>query len=186
MTTEQVLFSTAVESLYRQALKGRLSEVLKLRLRHAGLDLNRPLLPAYPRKVWVRSLELTAEELYPGLAREEAMAHLGEAFIQGYSNTLVGSAVMSMSRLLGPGRTLARLTRSLRTANNYSEARLTAHAPNRYALWVNEPEDTEGFMEGVLQAGLRMAGAREPLVQRVRAGPAACEYTLSWALAEAA
>ena len=78
MTTEQVLFSTAVESLYRQALKGRLSEVLKLRLRHAGLDLNRPLLPAYPRKVWVRSLELTAEELYPGLEREEAMERLGQ------------------------------------------------------------------------------------------------------------
>ena len=112
--------------------------------------------------------------------------HLGHAFIEGYAHTLVGSAVMSMSRLLGPGRTLARLTRSLRTANNYSEARLTAHAPNRYALWVNEPSDTEGFMEGVLHAGLRMAGAREPLVQRARSGPAACEYSLSWALAEAA
>ncbi|MBF5043600.1 DUF2378 family protein [Aggregicoccus sp. 17bor-14] len=186
MTTEQVLFSTAVESLYRQALKGRLSEVLKLRLRHAGLDLTRPLLPAYPRRVWVRSLELTAEELYPGLEREEALAHLGSAFIEGYAHTLVGGAVMSMSRLLGPGRTLARLTRSLRTSNNYSEARLTAHAANRYALWVNEPADTEGFMEGALRTSLRMAGAREPHVQRVRAGPEACEYVLSWALAEAA
>lgn len=186
MTTEQVLFSTAVESLYRQALKGRLSEVLKLRLRHAGLDLNRPLLPAYPRRVWVRALELTAEELYPGLPREEAMEQLGQAFIEGYARTLVGSAVMSMSRLLGPGRTLSRLARSLRTANNYSEARLTAHAANRYALWLNEPADTEGFMEGALRAGLRMAGAREPHISRTRAGPEACEYTLSWALAEAA
>ena len=73
-----------------------------------------------------------------------------------------------------------------RTSNNYSEARLTAQAANRYALWVNEPADTEGFMEGALHAGLRMAGAREPLVARARTGPAACEYTLSWALAEAA
>ena len=93
MTTEQVLFSTAVESLYRQALKGRLSEVLKLRLRHAGLDLNRPLLPAYPRRVWVRALELTAEELYPGLEREEAMARLGASFIEGYAHTLVLSLI---------------------------------------------------------------------------------------------
>jgi uncharacterized protein (TIGR02265 family) len=186
MSTEQVVFSNTVESLYRQALRGRLSQVLRLRLRHAGLDLDRPLLPGYPRSVWLRALELTGEELYPGMEREDAMRALGHAFIQGYARTLVGTAVMSMSRLLGPGRTLARMTRTLRTSNNYAQARLTAHGPNRYELWMNEPADAEGFMDGVLEAGLRMAGAQAPLVARKRLGQNACEYAISWAVGEAA
>ena len=49
-------------------------------------------------------------------------------FWSGYEKTLVGSALTAMLRVLGPKRTLERMTRNFRTANNYTEVTVEALA----------------------------------------------------------
>ena len=71
MAQERLMFAHAVEALFGRALRGQVTERLKARLRQAGLDLDRPLLPAYPIAVWIAALEISVSEpaYYEGLLK---------------------------------------------------------------------------------------------------------------------
>jgi uncharacterized protein (TIGR02265 family) len=121
---EPVIFTQSVESLFVHALGGRLDATVREELRRLGLDLDRPLLPAYPVRTWEAALVLAGRTLFPQVTPAEARFELGRLMIAHYDDTVLGKAVVAMGRLIGPRRTLERMTRNIRTSNNYVQSTL--------------------------------------------------------------
>lgn len=179
--SERLIYGNTAHGLFRIALKGQLSPAAQEALRAAGLDVERPVAPHYPVETWVRLLAIAAEELAAGGSREEGFRRLGTEAVRGVSHTALGRALGAMARVVGPDRALARLDRSLRSADNYIHTRLTPHGPGRSTLWVNDVLGQPAYYEGILAECLRFAGARDV---RVEAGPqegAGCTFRMAWA-----
>lgn len=176
---EKLVFEQTIEGLYVRGLGSRLTPPLKAQLRAVGVDVDKTLLPAYDFEVWMRSLEVTAAGLYPSLPTEQAMFHVGESFIEGYKETLLGRAVLGVVRVLGPHRALARARQSFRSGNNYTEATLTPLGPEATELWMNEVGPWPTFTGGIIHAALAASGVT-PKVEPTQHDGHACTFAISW------
>lgn len=174
------VLAQVVEGLLRHGVGERVTPRLRERLRQAGLDLDRPLLPAYPVDQWTRCLHVIVDELYPGLPREEAFRQLAAAHVGGYGQTLVGRALLRLLKLLGPKRTVHQMLQALRSSDNYTEVRLTELGPGHYELWMNSVLDAPGYAESLFVSFLRVSGAEEPHATVVRRDEESTVYLLTW------
>ena len=177
---QRQIYMQVVEGLLQHGLRGRVSPRLRERLRVAGVDLDRPLLPLYPVPLWARCLDIIIEEVHPGVPREEAFRRLARAHVEGYGATLLGRAVMSVMRMLGPKRVVQRLPETLRGTDNYTEAVLTERGPTSYELRVNSVIDAPGYAEALFEAVLQVGGAQAPQVTKVREEEDGTVYALTW------
>jgi uncharacterized protein (TIGR02265 family) len=177
---ERLIFEHAVDGLFRRGLAGRVTPSLKEQLREAGLDLERPLLPAYRWDTWVRCVGLTARAVYPTEAPEVGWRLIGERSVDGYRETAVGAAMFGVLRLLGPKRMLGRTRQNFRSANNYTEARITEVGPREADLWMNERGQLRYFTQGAVLAGMRGAGAKDARVEVRQFDDAGVTYRVTW------
>lgn len=180
MADELLVFEQTLEALFLRGLQGRMTADCKARLRQAGLDLDQKLRPAYPFDAWMAFLRITAEELYPELPVDEGCRKLGQAHIAGYRDTLLGRAVLSLLRVLGPRRALGRATQNFRSGNNYTESRLVERGPRSFELWMNEVGAYPGFTAGIIHGGLEVAGATDIVIETAEHDGHACTYRISW------
>ncbi len=180
MADELLVFEQTIEALFVRALGGKLSIECRARLRQVGLDVDQKLKPAYSFQCWMNTLRILAEEVHPKLPLPEATFKLGEAYVEGFRQTMLGRAVMSLLRVLGPRRTLARATQSFRAGNNYTETRLAELSPTQFDLWMNEVGAFPEFTAGIIQAGMRMSGAKDLNVEPRGYDGHGCTYRISW------
>lgn len=180
---QRLVYVQVVEGLLQHGLHGRVTPRLKQRLRQVGIDLDRPLLPAYPVPLWTHCLSVIIEETYPGLPREEAFRRLAETHVQGYGRTVIGRAVYGVMRLLGPRRLVQRLPQTLRATDNYTEVELLERGPTTYEMKMNSVLETPGYVEALFESLLRVGGADSPRVTRIHVDPAvpSSTYQLIWA-----
>jgi uncharacterized protein (TIGR02265 family) len=176
---ERVVFGQSFEGLFVRGLKGRLTPRLEQRLKEIGLDLKR-LATAYPLEVWTKSVELAAQELHRGVPRAEAYRLLGERVVEGFAETFLGNTLFSVLKLYGPTRAMHRTTRNFRSANNYTEARVTERKPGDFELWMNETGDTRWVTQGVLVAALRRLGATELTVDVTHFDEQGVTFDVKW------
>ncbi|MFP2910485.1 DUF2378 family protein [Pyxidicoccus sp. 3LFB2] len=177
---ERIVFEHTVEALFLRGLGERVTPQLKSRLREEGLDLDRKLLPGYPQELFTRLLQLSAQALYPRAPEEEGLCHLGERLIEGYQETLVGSALFGVLRLLGPRRMLERTQKNFRSGNSYTEARTTLVGEREVELWMNEPNASRYFTRGTVLAGMRASGAKEPRIEVLRFDTEGTTFRVTW------
>lgn len=185
MADELLVYEQTVEGLFIRALGNRLTPECRARLSEAGLDVTRKLKPAYPFPSWMTFIRIAAEELYPGMPLPEATFKLGEAHLEGFRETMLGRAVISLLRVLGPKRALLRATQNFRAGNNYTETRVTELTPYQFELWMNEVGNFPEFTAGIIHAGVRMSGAKEPRVEPTGYDGHACTYRITWKEASA-
>ncbi|KFE67693.1 DUF2378 family protein [Hyalangium minutum] len=185
MADELLVYEQTIEALFVRALGARLSPECRVRLREAGLDVSQKLKPAYSFDSWMKFIRIAAEELHPGLPLPEATFKLGEAYVDGFRETMLGRAVMSLLRVLGPRRTVLRATQNFRAGNNYTETRVAELAPGRFEVWMNEVGPYPEFTAGIIQAGVRMSGAKELRVEMFDYDGHACTYRITWKEASA-
>jgi len=176
----EVVHEHAVEGLYHRSLAGKLTPALKRRLREAGLDLDEKLKPSYPKQAWRQFLNITVEELFPGLPREQAAWKLGQALSEGYVQTWLGKTAISVAKMLGPKRTLARFTDKIRTLNTFTETRLTEVGPTEFDLWVSEHYGLPHYVAGGLDVVLRHVGAKDVQVTVAQVEGTAATYRIRW------
>ncbi|WP_164017837.1 DUF2378 family protein [Pyxidicoccus trucidator] len=179
---QRLVYVQVVEGLLQHGLQGRVSPRLKQRLRQAGIDLDRPLLPAYPVPLWMHCLSVIVEETYPGVPREEAFRKLAEAHVQGYGRTVIGRAVYGVMRLLGTRRLVQRLPQTLHATDNYTEVELVERGPTTYEMRMNSAVDSPGYVEALFESMMRVGGAESPKVTKTHVDPAApsTTYLLTW------
>jgi uncharacterized protein (TIGR02265 family) len=174
---EPLVFQHTVEGLLR-ALGDRVDHTTAQRLKQHGLDVNK-LQPAYPRETWVKLMEVAAEILSPGAPIDEAMFTFGRRFFDGFTDTFMGRALLAMVRVLGPRRTLERMTRNFRTGNNYSETKLTELAFGKWQLWCNQVTYAQWY-RGLITAGVSAAGAKNPSVELVSHDVTGATFNISF------
>jgi uncharacterized protein (TIGR02265 family) len=177
---DRVVFLQVVEGLLRHGVGDRVTTRLRERLKQVGLDLDRPLPPAYPLAQWTHCLHIIVEEVYPGMPREEAFRRLAAHHVEGYGQTLVGRALLRLLRLLGPRRTVHRMVQALRASDNYTEVRLTELGPGAWEMWMNSTLDAPGYAEALFVSFLRVSGAEEPQATIVRREEESTTYRLTW------
>ncbi|OJT25603.1 hypothetical protein BO221_06945 [Archangium sp. Cb G35] len=167
MPETPLVFNHTVQGLFSRSFPDGVPAGLKAQLREAGVDLDKPLLPAYPTPVWSRCIDLGARAAFPDEPRREvAWRRMGERMIDGYQDSMIGRAMFGMLQVLGPRRTLQRAQKNFRTGNNYSEVRVSDVSPTEMELWFNETDDVlRHFTVGLVLAGMRAGGAEEPQVR---------------------
>jgi uncharacterized protein (TIGR02265 family) len=175
-----VVFDHTVEGLFLIALQGRLSSVAMARLRAAGMDLSKKLLPAYGFETWKRCLEVAVTDLYGRLPRDEGYRRLGHDMVQGMGKTVIGRAMVGVARLLGPLRALRRLDHNLHSADNYVQARITELSSHWCEVGINEVMNQPGYYQGILEACLEMAGAREIRVELIGREGNGASFLVQW------
>jgi uncharacterized protein (TIGR02265 family) len=176
----EVVFENTVDGLFHRGLGGRLSRTAKDRMRRVGLDLELKLNPAYPREIYYECVRIAAADIYPKLSPDEAYYQLGQDFMRGYETTFLGRALLSVIRIIGPKRSLQRMTHNLHSANNYMDTKLTEMGPSRFELWVNQTSGMPTYLQGVFQYALTIAGAKDLVVTIARREDAGCTYSVSW------
>ncbi len=178
---DRLIFSQTVEGLFLRALKGRVTERMFDRLAaEAGMELRKPLKPGYSMTEWSRSIRIAAEELYPELERAEAYELLGAALTQGYFDTLIGAAMATMLRLIGPARAIRRVERSLRSGNNYSVSHLVEHSASHFEIHTNETGELRDNLRGVIRKGMEVAGAENVRCKVLRFDDLSTTYDIEW------
>ncbi len=177
---QRVIFEHTVDWLLQPVVRLRLSPAAYAALREAGLDATERLRPAYSFETWRRSLVIIVADLYPAVPTGEGFRLLGQSLARGVQRTALGRAMVSMGRLLGPLRSMRRINETFRSADNYVESRFTERTPTSCELWINEVMDQPGYYQGILEACLELAGAREPRVEMLSRDGAGAIFLLSW------
>lgn len=175
-----VVFAQSVESLYKRGLDGKVSPTLEQKLRGVGIDLAKPLLPAYPFPTWNNALLVTAQEAFGSLSRDRAFYEMGRLIVTRYQETLIGGALFVMLRVLPARKIVDRMARNFRTTNNFTEIRLAVVDDNTVDVSFNLVEDEPAFTQGILAAGLPAAGVKGSTVSLIARHPPGATFRLSW------
>lgn len=173
---ERVVFGSVFEALARIVTVSRPSLVAPLK--QLGVDVHK-LQAAYPAEMWKAATDLVAKDLFPEFSPQVAAYRLGRVFIESYFQTLIGRALSATLKILGPARSFNRVSRSFRTANNFTEDRVLTHGPNDYELWINELH-VPYVNQGVLQGALETIGAKQCSVEIVKIDGEGVTYRCRW------
>lgn len=144
-----------VKAVFQRVLFQDLSAELIGALAHAGLDLSTPLKPAYPKAVWCRSIELTADSLFPEAAADARLRRLGRHLIESLeSRKLVKGPWLSMAKFMGPRRALKQ---GAELGAQHSPIPLHVKERSSKELEVSldegdQPEFLAGMLEGLVEA----------------------------------
>ena len=176
-TDVKVVFGQSFEAVLR-SLKP-LEPALVDGVSRLGVPPEGPFAVAYPLDTYVAFMEVVARVRYGHLDEMSAYTEIGKQFIRGFDETLLGKAMLAVIRVIGPRRTLHRLTRSFRTANNYSEIRVTELGPTEAEIWCNYVAKT-GFYRGLLIEGITVAGGKNTEVDFVAQEGSSALYRIRW------
>jgi uncharacterized protein (TIGR02265 family) len=177
--SEALVFTPIFEALAR-ALGPRLNAEAKERFRALGVNYDAPeLLPGYPYETWVQAMDLGSQLLLPNASQDARHEATGRRLIDSYGETLVGKALLTAMRVIGPRRSLERMARNLRTANNYTETKLTVAPDGAYHLWCSKVASVS-FYRGLLQRGLEVAGAKEVSVTSLTHDATGATFAITW------
>ena len=180
MAAAELVFSQTVEGLLRAV--GPLQPAEKARFREVGFDPDAPIDPAYPVEMYVALQRVAVEIFAPDVPFSLGIETLGRRFVDGYGETLIGRAVIVGMKLLGPKRTLQRLTRTLATGSTFFETKLDERDGGVWHLWINRVT-YPGWYVGLVRRGLEVAGAKDVDVKVLRHDGPALGLTLEvrWA-----
>lgn len=175
---ERVVFSSMIEA-YLKGLGPLVTPKTLEELKQAGLNLGK-LPPAFPEKQMLQFLEIFARNAWPHEQHPERMRLLGQHAIKGWQSTLLGSAASAVMKVMGPHRSLARLTKNFKTTNNFSEATYQLVGPNEALVTVNDVQGIITYWKGVFEQGISIV-ASDPKVtiDKQLPGPDAT-FRLTW------
>ncbi|MBE2253514.1 MAG: DUF2378 family protein [Myxococcus sp.] len=176
--TEKLIFAQTVEGLIRGL--GPLNEQARQQLRACGVDVDRPLRPAYPLEQFLAALDWAGTMVAPSEPSEAQAEAVGRRFMDAYQETMIGRAMVAGLRIIGPWRTLERLSNKFRTGNNFSETRLTRLGPTEAELWCNVVS-RPGWYLGLLGRGLELAGAKDVQVRLIANDAEGGRFHVRWA-----
>ncbi|QSQ17087.1 DUF2378 family protein [Myxococcus landrumensis] len=122
---EPVVFGYALETLLASAMP--LLPFTGKALERQGIFAGVPLHTAYPASVWPAVIRLLAGSTLPHLEREEAEYELGRRFAERFIQTRMGTVLQGFAQVVGTEQMLLRLSRTLRSTNNFLDVTLRPH-----------------------------------------------------------
>jgi len=177
--TERLMFSQVIEAVFIKGLGEKVTPSMKAEIKKAGIDLAK-LQPAYPVEVMEKACKLVTPMLYPGMSESEAFVELGVVSMRGYTETLLGKALIQILRLIGVRRSLLRMHTSMRGGNNFLETSSTVIAGNVIELRYNDVHGMAPFYQGIIEEGGRMAHGKNVRVTTVSSDPPGHTFRVEW------
>lgn len=111
---------------------------------------------------------------------ELRLEELGSSFIDEYAKTFLGRAVAAVISVIGIKRAIERMTKSLRSGNNYSETKATFTGPRRAEFWLNDTLGMPSYICGALASVLRRTGARGVRVATLSTSGVEAIFEITW------
>ncbi len=179
---EQLEFSRSVEGLFQKGLGSAVDLALKAKLKAQGLDLDKKLLPGYPAADFHRWVETTARHLYPDLTTLEGTRLLGRTAVPGLEDTMMGRALVSGLKLIGPRRSLERVERVFRNNSNYQRVTVDSLSETGGRITIGFVFGIPGYYQGIFESVMPLLGVRNPRVAMLPTPPPSCQYELGWDL----
>ena len=137
----------------------------------------------YPLETHLALLDYLVETRWSQLPADEGYAAVGRAAVTAYEATLLGRVLLQMLRVLGPERMLYRLTKTFRSMNNYTETQVREVGPRYFEVYFNLAL-RPGFVRGILEQGLRAAGARGVRAEQMVARDGGAVFYVRWEATE--
>ncbi|WP_224362942.1 DUF2378 family protein [Hyalangium versicolor] len=193
---EPVAFDQLMEGLLIHAMKDRLDGDARRKLMAMGVDVDRPLLSAYPLMTLLGTLKLCAEVRFPDLPRDEARYQLGIKALEGFGATSMGKALFGMARMWGARRMLNHMTRVLQTGVNHAKARsrelpggdmeVTVEVMPEYHAAIGPVPGLDGqFVRGIIAQLVEVCGTRVPVILVTPTDPSGHSFTYRVPLSQA-
>lgn len=178
-SNERLWFSTVIDAVFIKGLGARMTPELKTQLKALGIDLAK-LHPAYPIEAVKKAFALVTKQLFAGVPEEQALHELGVSSMRGYSETLLGKALIQILKLIGVRRSLLRMHTSMRSGNNYLETFSTVVSTNCVELRFSDVSGMPTFYRGILEEGGRMAHAKNLRVSSVPSPAPGHTFRVEW------
>lgn len=156
--TERYFYSAAIEAQFLKAYPAT-SPALVEAYATAGLDVRKPLLPAYDYATWRRCLAAQRAALLPHLSLEDACEEQGRRYVASYFETTMGSALKVLLRVLSTNRILERMSRNFRSNNSFSVVTRQSTGRTSAELDVNDVfAESPRYIKGLLEHGFACIG----------------------------
>lgn len=177
---ERVFFKGPVEALFHRAMKEHVTAPFRDQLRELGLDLDKPLLPAYPYEVFRQAFTAALLHRYGPRPTIEQQREFGARWTESFFETFMGAAVLGLLKLIGPRRAILRSPTNYKNVNNYSDARVVELAPTHFELWLSDGDDWPEVTAGSLQRSVSLAGAKNVVTKLARREGTHNVYEVRW------
>lgn len=166
------------EGLFVHALKLPANGEFADALRGAGFDMSRQE-PEYPAEVWHRCLEVACRFCHADRPREEALRLLGDRFIDGFFQTLVGKMAGALLPMLGPAQLFKRFPGFAMSSAPGLTVTVRQPAVHTFIVRYESPATVPDFDAAVVLALLARTGVTAPQTTLAR-GPLGFDLTISW------
>lgn len=177
--TPRTVNASVFKGIYEKALAGSVSAELEARLQDVGVDLAQ-LEAEYPHATWLRAMELTAQELFPGRPQDDALKKLGRRIVTGLKDQgVIKGPVLAMAKLMGPRRALKEVVSRSAADGSSIRMELVEHGARALTLKVDDGSIAELFA-GALEPLIELLGGKRPTVTARVHGPDRCELDISW------
>lgn len=177
---EKIEFARTIEGLFQKGLAAELDAALMAKLKVAGLDLNRPLLPGYPAADFHRWVQIAATHIHPHLPVDEAVRLVGRRSVPGLEDTLIGRALSSGLKLIGPRRAMERVQRIFRNNGNYQEVKVISMHEHGGRLAITDVFGLPTYYQGIFEAAAPLIGAKNAKITLAASPPPSATLDISW------
>lgn len=182
MAAEHTVFGHTVRVLVEHVLtpRGLLDPAMRAEFEALGIDPERPR--DLPSSRWWRLLHAVSSRVTPGVPAEAAMERLGELLVAGFAETFLGRSSLLVLKLVGPRRTLRRLTEQFRTTNDGLSvlARELSDTSAELSLRMPGGVPSAGHFLGVIREGMRRVGASHAEVELLSSDELETRYLVRW------
>jgi uncharacterized protein (TIGR02265 family) len=155
------------------------NEPFEAEMRGAGFDRD-DLLPQYPLRLFRQGLDIAGKHFYPGLTVEEGRRRLGQLFVQGFGQTVLGRVVSVSVPLLGPVRFLKKFPEHLRFDSSPIVVNAVQVSERQFRMEFRTGVGLSPyFLRGVLEEGLKMARVT-PAIRVAQTSPISFDLHITW------
>jgi len=92
----------------------------------------------------------------------------------------MGKAIFNLAKLLGPARSLRRITQSFRQGNNFTQVDVVERAPTCFELRFNVVGPYPEHTQGALLGALRISNAADMRVDLTERSGEGAIFVVSW------
>jgi uncharacterized protein (TIGR02265 family) len=178
---DRFIYQVAVEAFFLSAMKGRLDENARARLRDAGISVDEALRSVYPADVFHRCVAIASQAAYPTAAPEDASYQAGRDHLDAFLLSYPGKMMAALARQIEP-RTIIEYTATfIRLGNNFTETRARVLGPMHSELWLNDVGEVPGWYRGILQRGFEVANMKGVAVRVADvSAPPSATFDVTW------
>ncbi len=167
VSSDRVIFGNTFDGLRRGLINAGVPvEAIDQRFAGLGIRFGKDLAAAYPAQRWFESLQLAASLAFPTLDHDARFQAVGRMVIDGFAQTVLGGAVHALAKLVGPARTIKRMTHNFRHSDNFSTAEVTELGPTTVRVALNEDFGLPSYSVGLFLRIVEPSGGKEPTVTR--------------------